>query len=104
MRPLRRPRPSKFVDPAFEAVDDKTPGSLLFHGTCHAESDKLPNLNEEIEQRCPKILIVEMGVFEFLLKMPAWLFTVRQIRTFVFEILFNTATLIAPSFIMIKQG
>ena len=37
---------------------------LRFHGTCHVELDKLPKLNEEIERKSPKRLLVEFDAFE----------------------------------------
>ena len=51
-------------------------GLLRFHGIRHVELDQLPKLNEEIERRSPKrlLLIVGFGVFQFPLKRPACLF------------------------------
>ena len=53
-------------------------GVLRFHETCHVELDKLPKI-EKLNKKSLRLL-VEFGVFEFCLKLPASLFTVRPIR------------------------
>ena len=39
-------------------------GLLRFHGTRHVELNKLPKLNEEIERKSPKRLLVKFDAFE----------------------------------------
>ena len=50
------------MDLASGAVDDKAQGCVVclgFMGHGHVELDNLPKLNEEIERKSPKLLLVE---------------------------------------------
>ena len=87
LRPLRWPCLLGFMDLASEAVDDKAQVCVVcfrFHGTCHVELDKLPDLKNKSKQ--PKKACC-VDVFEFPMEMPAWLFTFRSIRRKINHIL-----------------